>query len=122
MENKISEKSLSLIKKMQQNELTESVIYNKIAKFAKGEENKKTLERLANEERAHYEIWHKYTGIDMKPQKAKIFKYTFLARFLGFTFAVKLMERGEEGACHIYSRSPYQATLALGHAQSAWEE
>ncbi|MBR2388549.1 MAG: VIT1/CCC1 transporter family protein [Clostridia bacterium] len=104
MENKISEKSLSLIKKMQQNELTESVIYKKIAKFAKGEENKKTLERLANEEHSHYEIWHKYTGIDMKPQKAKVFKYTFIARILGFTFAVKLMERGEEGAQSQYEK------------------
>ena len=98
MENKISEKSLALIKKMQQNELTESVIYKKIAKFAKGDDNKKTLERLSNEERAHYEIWHKYTGIEMKPQKMKVLKYTLIARVLGFTFAVKLMEKGEEGA------------------------
>ena len=98
MENKISEKSLALIKKMQQNELTESVIYKKIANFAKGDDNKKTLERLSNEERAHYEIWHKYTGIEMKPQKMKVLKYTLIARVLGFTFAVKLMEKGEEGA------------------------
>ena len=70
----------------------------KIAKFAKGEENKKTLRRLASEERAHCEIWESYTGIKMKPQKAKILKYTLIARILGFTFAVKLMERGEEVA------------------------
>ena len=36
MENKISARSLALIKKMQQNELTESVVYKKIEKFAKG--------------------------------------------------------------------------------------
>lgn len=98
MENKLSAKSLALIKKMQQNELTESVIYEKIARFAKGDENKATLRRLAAEEAAHYNIWHKYTGIDMKPQRAKVLKYTLMARFLGFTFAVKLMERGEKGA------------------------
>ena len=98
METGISKKSLALIKKMQQNELTESVIYKKISKFAKGEENKKTLERLSAEEAAHYEIWHKYTGIKMKPQKMKVLKYTLMARILGFTFAVKLMENGEEGA------------------------
>ena len=83
---------------MQQSELTESVIYEEIAKFAKGEENKQTLLRLAKEERAHYEIWKSYTGIDMKPEKGKIFKYKLLARILGFTFAVKLMENGEENA------------------------
>ena len=37
----LSEKALSVIRKMQQNELTESVIYEEIAKFAKGEERKK---------------------------------------------------------------------------------
>ena len=104
MGKKISEASLNLIKKMQQNELTESVIYAKIAKFAKGEENKATLLRLASEEKAHYEIWKNYTGIEMKPQKGKIAKYTFLARVLGFTFAVKLMERGEEGAQAEYEK------------------
>lgn len=94
----LSKETLAIVKQMQQSELTESVIYEKIAKFAKGEENKKTLLRLASEERAHCEIWESYTGIKMKPQKAKILKYTLIARILGFTFAVKLMERGEEVA------------------------
>ena len=94
----LSKEALAIIKKMQQNELNESIIYEKIAKFAKGEENKKTLLRLASEERAHYEIWKSYTGVEMKPKKAKIAKYTLIARLLGFTFAVKLMERGEEVA------------------------
>jgi len=98
MNQTLSPAALSIIKRMQQNELTESVIYEKIARFAKGEENRQTLLRLAREEHAHYEIWKKYTGIDMKPEKAKVLKYTFLARTLGFTFAVKLMEKGEEGA------------------------
>lgn len=94
----LSKETLAIVKQMQQSELTESVIYEKIAKFAKGEENKKTLRRLASEELAHCEIWESYTGIKMKPQKAKILKYTLIARILGFTFAVKLMERGEEVA------------------------
>lgn len=98
MKKEISQKALGIIKKMQQSELTESVIYEKIAKFAKGEENKKTLQRLAKEEKSHYEIWKSYTGIEMKPQKFKVFKYTMIARVFGFTFAVKLMERGEENA------------------------
>lgn len=103
MEKKnLSNEALAVIKKMQQNELTESYIYEAIAKFAKGDENKATLLRLAKEERAHYEIWKSYTGIEMKPQKWKVIKFTLLARILGFTFAVKLMERGEEAAQHEY--------------------
>ena len=98
MTNQLSKEALAVIRKMQQNELTESVIYEKIAAFAKGDENKATLLRLAKEEKAHYEIWKKYTGEELKPEKAKVFKYTVIARILGFTFAVKLMERGEENA------------------------
>ena len=98
MTRNLSAKAVAVIKKMQQNELTESYIYEAIAKFAKGEENKKTLLRLAREERAHYEVWKKYTGIEMKPEKLKVFKFKLLARILGFTFAVKLMESGEQGA------------------------
>ena len=100
---KLSDKALEIIKKMQQNELTESVIYREIAKFAKGEQNKATLLRLADEEQAHYEIWKSYTGIEMKPQKSKIFKFKVLARVFGFTFAVKLMENGEEGSQKEYA-------------------
>ena len=98
----VSTKALAVIKKMQQNELDESIIYKKIARFAKGDQNKKTLERLASEEAAHYDIWKSYTGVEMKPRRAKILKYTLLARLLGFTFAVKLMERGEEVAQSTY--------------------
>ena len=103
MNKTISKEAIAIIKKMQQNELTESVIYREIAAFAKGDENKKVLKRLADEEKAHYEIWKKYTGIEMKPQKGKILKYKFIARVFGFTFAVKLMERGEEIAQKEYA-------------------
>ncbi len=98
MANHLSSAALAVIRKMQQNELTESVIYGKIAKFAKGEENQKTLLRLSREEKSHYEIWKKYTGMEMKPEGFKVFKYTMLARIFGFTFAVKLMEKGEANA------------------------
>jgi VIT1/CCC1 family predicted Fe2+/Mn2+ transporter len=59
--------------------------------------------RLSAEEKAHYEIWKSYTGIEMKPEKAKVFKYSLLARIFGFTFAVKLMEKGESSAQEEYA-------------------
>lgn len=92
----ISEKVMKIVSKMQQNELDESCIYEKISKFAKGEENKKTLLRLASEEKAHYEIWKSHTGKELKPNKRRIFFFNMIARVLGFTFAVKLMENGEK--------------------------
>ena len=103
MSANLSPAANAIVLKMQQNELTESVIYEKIARYAKGEENRGTLLRLAREERAHYEIWKKYTGVEMKPEKAKVLKFTMIARILGFTFAVKLMERGEGNAQEEYA-------------------
>lgn len=98
MVQEISKNAISIIKKMQQNEITESAIYEKISKFAKGKENQETLLRLSNEEKNHYLIWEKYTGAKLKPDKKKVFLYTFLARIFGFTFSVKLMENGEGNA------------------------
>ena len=98
MKHIVSPEALEIIRKMQQNEMDESIIYKNIAAFAKGKENRRTLKRLAKEELAHCQIWKKYTGEDRKPSKGKILFYTLIARVLGFTFAVKLMERGESRA------------------------
>ena len=40
----------------------------------------------------------------MQPNKRKVLFYTIIARILGFTFAVKLMERGEGNAQEEYAR------------------
>ncbi len=104
MTHDVSKENLAIIAKMQQGELDESVIYTKIARFAKGDENKETLLRLAKEERAHCEIWKKYTHQDLKPNMWKVMWYVIMAWLLGFTFAVKLMERGEGRAQETYDR------------------
>lgn len=98
----ISPSALAIITKMQQNEKNESIIYQKIARFAKGEKNKETLLRLAKEEADHEKIWKSYTKKEVKVKHGKVFFYTLLARLFGFTFAVKLMERGEKGAQEQY--------------------
>ena len=121
VKNIVSETSLALIRNMQQNELTESVIYTRIAGFAKGEENQKTLQRLASEERAHYELWKKYTKTELKPQKCKVLWFTLIARLLGFTFAVKLMERGEEHAQDEYEQLAAEVPESI-HVREQEEE
>lgn len=121
---KITEESLAIIKKMQQNEVTESAVYREIAMFAKGDENKKTLRRLAAEEKSHAEIWQKYTGIEMKPNRGKVFKYKWIARIFGFTFAIKLMERGEQNAQTEYERLQNEVpeSVEIRHQEEEHEE
>ena len=103
--SEISEKSKALIARMQQNELNEYHIYSNIAKRIKKKDaqNAATLQRIANEERKHYKIWSTYTNKSLKPNKLRVWWYTLLATILGFTFAVKLMEKGEAGAQDDYA-------------------
>ncbi len=104
MKKTISKESLSIIVSSQQNEVNEALVYRKIARFTKDEHNKKVLLKIAAEEESHAHIWAKYTGKEVKPQKLKVFWWVFLARVLGFTFAVKKMENGEDGAVAKYDR------------------
>ena len=101
----ISKKAMDIVSRMQQNELDEYHIYSKIAKRIqkKDAKNAATLQRIADEELKHFQIWRTYTHKPMRPRKLRVFWYTLLAKVLGFTFAVKLMEKGEVGAQEKYA-------------------
>jgi VIT1/CCC1 family predicted Fe2+/Mn2+ transporter len=82
----------------QRQEITEYHIYRSIAGQMRDSENRRVLEQIAEDERRHAGDWRKYTGIDVAPDRPAIVRYTLLSRLLGFTFAIKLMESGEEQA------------------------
>ncbi|MBN1779207.1 MAG: VIT1/CCC1 transporter family protein [Candidatus Buchananbacteria bacterium] len=100
----LDERTLALILTFQTNEATEHLVYKKIAKLAKNQKNKETLEKIADDEDHHAKIWYTYSQKKVKPRKFSLFLYPFLAKVLGITFAVKLMEKGEEQAQHNYQR------------------
>ncbi len=85
-------------------EITEYIIYKKLAAKMPKEENRKILEKLANDELGHYHTFKNVTGIDVPPDQVKVFFYVLLARLCGLTFGMKLMERGELLAQHVYLR------------------
>ena len=89
---------IHIIKAFQRNEITEYHIYNKLARKEKKEDNKKVLEQIANDEKSHYEYWKQITKEDIKPNNLKIAFFVWIARFLGLTFGIKLMEHGEQKA------------------------
>jgi VIT1/CCC1 family predicted Fe2+/Mn2+ transporter len=86
------------VEQTQRNEITEYEIYSKLAERVKQEENRKILKAIAEDERKHAEFWSHYTGIQAKPNGLKVWFYFIVSRFLGLTFGIKLMERGEERA------------------------
>ena len=83
--------------KLQRDELFEKEVYLHIAKFIKDDKDRETLIRIANSEVEHYEIWKKYTKVDVKPSKIKVYIYTFFAWLLGYTFVIKIMEKIQGG-------------------------
>ncbi len=82
----------------QRNEITEHHIYRKIAASMKPGKNRETIDRIARDEMRHYETWRSYTGREVRPDLVKLWFYYLISRVLGFTFAVKLMEQGEDNA------------------------
>jgi len=90
------------IVKAQRNEISEYHIYRKLAARARNENNKRILERIAEEEKKHYYFWHQYTDIEVKPSLIKIWLYSFVVAVLGINFGARLMESGEQEAQNLY--------------------
>jgi len=82
----------------QRNEITEYHVYRALVAREKNAANRDVLERIAADERKHYDFWAERTGERPGPRRGKRWWDVTLARLLGLTFAVKLMEHGEEGA------------------------
>lgn len=101
---------LITLKQQQVIEVTEKMTYLHIAKYLKDDGNKATLHKIAEEEQKHYDIWKKYTGVDMPASKARIFLYSCTAKLFGFTFAVKLMERKLNNK-NLYESKTYELLL-----------
>jgi VIT1/CCC1 family predicted Fe2+/Mn2+ transporter len=88
----------------QDNEITEHYIYKRLAQTIKSPENRKIIEKIADDELDHYNLWKKYTNQEVKPNRFRLWFYYTISRLFGFTFGIKLMERGEEDAQDSYKQ------------------
>ena len=96
MERTITPELMGRLLKMQQDELTGSILYGKIAARQKDKNNKQAFEEISRAERGHYETWRGYTGRDVAPDRKKIALFSLLSRLLGITFTIKFFEKGED--------------------------
>jgi VIT1/CCC1 family predicted Fe2+/Mn2+ transporter len=88
----------------QRNEMTEHHIYLRLATVTKDSANREVLLRIAGDELRHYNHLKKATGQDAAPDRLRVWKYVTIARLLGLTFGIKLMEAGEVGAQESYGK------------------
>ena len=100
----ISEELRQKLLAYQKNEITEHHIYRRLARIVGSPENRRILEKIADDELRHYGVWRIHTQQDVAPDRLSIWKYYLISRIFGFTFGVKLMERGEEDAQDSYEQ------------------
>lgn len=100
----LPEEIKSAIRRAQENEITEYFIYRKLAAWTRDSRNRGILGNIAEDERIHYEFWKKYTGEEIKPRQFTIWWYSLVAKILGLTFGVRLMEGGEKRSKVNYDR------------------
>ncbi|MEC8948613.1 MAG: ferritin family protein, partial [Candidatus Thermoplasmatota archaeon] len=87
--------TLKQVLRFQYLELTEALIYEKLAKREKNAQNRKVLQQIADDEVRHYEFWKEYSGQEVAPSRLRVAWFSLLARLLGITFCVNLLERDE---------------------------
>jgi VIT1/CCC1 family predicted Fe2+/Mn2+ transporter len=100
----LSEDVLKQVLKFQRTEITEHHIYARLAKKIKSPENANIMEQIAEDELRHYNEWKRYSQQDIRPDWFKVWWYYMLSRLFGYTFGIKLMERGEQDAQQNYAQ------------------
>lgn len=100
----IDERLKAKILVAQQNEITEHIIYRRLASAVKVKEHKEVLEKISKEELRHYDFFKDITGQEVSADRFKIFIYVFISRVFGLNFGLRLMEGAEELAQDVYSR------------------
>lgn len=88
----------------QRNELTEHQIYKSLAGTTKHPEHRQVLERIAAEELAHSHFLKTITNQTVTADPWKRFYYVTISRILGLNFGLRLMEREEDIAQHVYTQ------------------
>ena len=103
-EKQISNELMKLVRKAQVDEEFGSILYAFMAKREKNEENKKLLEKMSEDEKAHAEVWKSITNKNLKPKKISILWFKILTVVMGFTFVVKTMQKKESLAQYGYEQ------------------
>jgi VIT1/CCC1 family predicted Fe2+/Mn2+ transporter len=114
METPLTEGTRRLLLSYQQAEVTDHIIYSRMARGEKDPQNRAVLERIAAEEVDHAAIWQKYTGRSVQPNRLHIIWYSLLGWLMGYTFVIRLMEKGEYTTGKNYSRLLEEIPEAAG--------
>jgi len=108
----------------QRAELTEHLIYLKLADSCKDENNARILREIGEQELEHSKYWENKSGIKVKPDYARIRRTVFMARLLGLSFVLKQMEKREGTGSKLYDElsTVYPETKLFSEQENAHEQ
>jgi VIT1/CCC1 family predicted Fe2+/Mn2+ transporter len=66
----------SVLLQLQKTEITEHHVYARLAERVKVGANRELLQRIAADERRHYEEWQRYTGQELPPTRWRVYVVT----------------------------------------------
>jgi len=92
----------AFLRNQTRNELTEDIVYSRLAQRQPPGHNRELLERIAKDEREHAALLTALLGEGVRPDRLKAARALFVARVFGLTFGLKLMEKGEARAGDAY--------------------
>lgn len=120
----MNEPAARIAMRAQKVEITESVIYQRLADAARDPKNAKVLRSIGEQEERHAAIWRKAAGAEARPSRLKVFWVVLLARTFGLTFVLKRMERKEGTGSRYYEGLAAEFPLArkLGQEESKHEK
>lgn len=93
-----------LILQVQKSELTDHLVYKQLSGLVKKDGHRQLLEKIADDEFRHYQVFKQISKAEPVADKLKIFWFVFVSRFLGLNFGLKLMEAGENIAQDTYGK------------------
>lgn len=91
----MDEKLKKFVLRVQQTEETEHLIYMRLAAGCKDDKNAEILRKMGIQEKGHARYWQNITKVEQKPDMFRVFRTVLLAKLLGLTFVLKLMEKRE---------------------------
>jgi vacuolar iron transporter family protein len=102
MNTTFEEEHLKKALRQQQNEINDHTIYKTLVSYQSDENNKKIFEKIAKEEKSHYDFWVKITKKEIKAQRFVVLWFIFLVKVFGTSFALRTLEKREAGAEEYY--------------------
>lgn len=104
--------------KQLQDEINDYTIYTLLVNNETDPKNKKILQKIAKQEKKHYDFCKKITNEERSANLFVVFFYVVLVKIFGTSFALKFMENRELGAEEFYKK----AIDEYPEAQEIYEE